>query len=85
MPDSGHVSFVFPLVFLAVSSLFSRKGVLEWTHTALVSKLVHATLARVDVPNVSLIYGGGVSLDSFYEEQTVLFYLMISVLFVFLY
>lgn len=53
------------LVFFAVSSLLSRKGALECAHTWLVSKLVQAVLARADAPNVSLIYGEGVSLDSF--------------------
>lgn len=79
MPDSGQVSFVLLLVFFAVSSLFSRKGVLECAQTVLVSKLVHATLASADAPNVTLIYGEGVSLDSFYGEHSVLFYLIISV------
>lgn len=52
---------------------------LECAHTVLVSKLVQATLASADVPNVTLIYGGGVSLGSFYGGQSVLFYLIISV------
>lgn len=79
MPDSWQVSFVLSLVFFAVSSTFSRKGALEWAQTVLVSKLVHATLASAGIPYVTFIYGEGVSLDSFYGGQSVLFYLIISV------